>query len=101
MASRMHANGNSSRLKKLFIESRGNLIAAAAQLNETSCGSTDDGGYFTSSFFASLNKETSQLQNGEPSWDTIIKGSIESARYKTQYLRGCGTQNGIYSSDMK
>lgn len=102
LASRNYnTQGKIERLKKLFLESEGNLIVAAAKPNQTSCGNSRDGGYYISSFFSSLTKETSQLETGNPSWKNLIDRSLESAFYKTQNLRGCTPQNGIYYSSIK
>ncbi len=97
LASRNQIQGKISRLKKLFIDTRGNILAAAAQPNQTACGNARDGGYFLMSFFQSLNKETSYLSASEkPSWDNILTNTMKAASYKTQSLNGCKQQNGIY-----
>lgn len=101
LASRRQAQGKIEKLRRLFLQSRGNLIGAAAQPNETACGSTRDGGYFISSFFAAISRETSVLNNDVADWENIIGHTINTARYKTQNLNGCSTQNGIYYSTIK
>lgn len=101
LASRFRFQGKLARLRKLFLQSNGNLIVAAARPNETSCGNSRDGGYFLSSFFASLGKETSQNATDVPSWENIVTRSISTANYKTQNLRFCKPQNGIYYSSVK
>lgn len=101
LASRFYFQGKLARLRKLFIESRGDLIVAAARPNETSCGNSRDGGYFLSSFFSSMAKETSQNATDVPSWKSIIDRTISSAYYKTQNLRFCEPQTGIYYSSVR
>lgn len=101
LASRRQAQGKLEKLRKLFLESRGNLIGAAARPNETSCGSTRDGGYFISSFFAAISRETSVLNSEIADWEDIITHTITTANYKTANLRGCAQQNGIYYSTIK
>lgn len=101
LASRRQAQGKLEKLRKLFLESRGNMIGAAARPNETSCGSTRDGGYFISSFFAAISRETSVLNADVADWEDIITHTINTANYKTQNLRGCSQQNGIYYSTIK
>ena len=92
--------GKVSRLKKLFINA--DILVAAAEPNQTACGSRQNGGYFTTSFFQSLNKETSCLSGAQlPSWDNIIKNTLNSAAYKTQNLNGCSKQNGIFKSSVR
>jgi hypothetical protein len=98
LASRFATDGNVSKLEQLFMKTKGNLLIAAASPYETSCGSSRDGGYLISSFFQAINKETSYLNNANPTWDHIVQNAINSARYNTQNLNGCKTQNGIYQS---
>jgi hypothetical protein len=101
LASRKQHQGRVDKLRALFLESRGNLIAAAAKPYETSCGNSRDGGYFLTSFFAAISKETSRLNDNAPSWANIISHTINSANYKTLNLAGCDPQNGIYYSTIK
>lgn len=101
LSSRKQSQGRVDKLRKLFLQSKGNVIAAAAKPNETSCGNSNDGGYFLNSFFASISKETSQLDGNNPNWETIITRAINTANYKTQNLRGCDPQSGIYFSTVK
>lgn len=101
LASRAQYKGKVDYLRRLFLESRGNLLAAAARRNETSCGNSRDGGYFLSSFFTAIYKETSHLNNFAPQWANIISNTIKTANYKTLNLEGCTPQNGIYKSTIK
>jgi hypothetical protein len=101
LATRRQSQGTLDKLHTLFLESEGNLIVAAAKPYETACGNSRDGGYFISNFFAALSKETSRLNNTTPKWDNIVGNSIKNASYKTQNLRGCTPQNGIYDSTIK
>ncbi len=94
--------GKVSRLKKLFLDSRGSMIVTAARPNETSCGNLKDGGYFILSFFQSLYKETSYLSSSElPRWDNIVQNAIDATTYKSESLNGCQKQNGIYQSTIR
>jgi hypothetical protein len=101
LTSRSQSRGKIDRLKTLFLNSRGNMIIAAAQPNESAYGNSRDGGYFTSSFFAALSKETSYLTETTPSWDAIVNRAIESTKYKTSHLSSGKSQNGIYKSTIK
>jgi hypothetical protein len=101
LSSRSGNNGNSDKLKKLFLNKKGNLILAAASPDETSCGNSRDGGYLISSFFQAIGKETSYLNNDDPDWGRIIQNAINSAKFSTQNLSGCSTQNGMYYSTVK
>ena len=98
LASRNNTRGRIERLRELLFSARGNLLIAAAKPNETSCGSSAFGGYFLSSFWSSLAKETSVFETGSTSWESVTKRAIENATYKTQNLNGCTTQHGIYHS---
>lgn len=101
LASKSFTQGEIAKLRTLFLNTRGNLIAAAAKPYETSCGNSYDGGYFINSFIAALHKEASLLSNSNPTWNRIFDIAIENALYKTQNLRGCTPQNGIYYSTIK
>lgn len=101
LSSKHQTEGKLERLKQLFLQSKGNIIAAAAQPLETACGDSQDGGYFLTSFFSALSKETSQLFTQTPTWDSVIQRTIKNAKYKTEHLKGCSQQNGIYKSTAK
>ena len=96
LASRTYTRGDKDRLRKLFFESRGNIIAAAAQPNETACGSRVSGGYFLNAFFSAIDKEVSYTATGNADWADIFKRTMSSATYKTQNLNGCTIQHGVY-----
>lgn len=98
LASRSFTRGDPDRLRKLFFEARGNIIAAAAQPDETACGSSVGGGYFLNAFFSAIDKEISLTASGTPSWDAILSRSMKSATYKTQNLRGCSVQHGVFKN---
>jgi len=101
LTSRSGTNGNTSKLQQLFLNKKGTILIAAASPNETSCGNSRDGGYLTSSFFQAIAKETSYLNTDTPDWDRVIKSTIQSAKFSTQNLSGCTTQNGMYYSTVK
>jgi hypothetical protein len=96
LASRSYTRGSTDRLRKLFFEAEGDIIAAAAKPNETSCGSRTTGGYFLNAFFSAIDKEVSYTATGSTSWDAILSRSMSSATYKTQNLNGCSIQHGVY-----
>lgn len=98
LASRTYSNGSAARLRKLFFEAKGNMIVAAAQPNETSCGSPVSGGYYINAFFSALDKEVSRINEADPRWSTILDNSVKTAAYKTQNLQGCSVQHGVFKS---
>lgn len=97
LASRSYTRGSTQRLRQLFFESRGNIIAMAAKPGETACGSKLMGGYFLNAFFSAIDKEVSLLSDYTPKWDNIMSRAMKTATYKTQGT-SCGTQHGIYKS---
>lgn len=101
LASRTYSNGSAARLRKLFFESSGNIVVAAARPEETSCGSAITGGYFINAFFSALDKEVSRINEAEPTWSSIMDNSLKSAEYKTQNLQGCSPQHGVYKSTVR
>ena len=96
LASRPNERSRLDRLRTLFMETEGHILAAAAQPDETACGNAQTGGYFINSFFGALHKETSYLYEEEPSWEAIMERAVESAAYKTDNLSGCTPQHGIF-----
>ncbi|MEP6676941.1 MAG: caspase family protein [Ferruginibacter sp.] len=101
LSSRTGNNGNSNKLRQLFLSKKGNMIIAAASPNETSCGNSRDGGYLISSFFQAIGKETSYLNNDTPDWDHVIANALTTARFSTLNLSSCTTQNGMHYSTIK
>jgi hypothetical protein len=100
LASRSFTQGSTDRLRALFFEARGNIIAGAAQAGETACGSSGSGGYFLNAFFSGIDKEVSYTATGDPSWSKIMSRAMSSATYKTQNLNGCDAQHGVYKSSV-
>ena len=81
----------------MFFNSKGNIIAAAAEPDETACGALS-GGYFLNAFFSALDKEVSYIESETPTWKNIFDRTMASATYKTQNLGGCDVQHGVYKS---
>ena len=92
--SRSNTNFDIEKLRVLFLQSKGEVIATAASPGEKAwCG--DNGGFFLLSFFENLRSQISALNNDTPSWDTLIKNTIQSAAKKTADNKSCKTQNGL------
>jgi hypothetical protein len=98
LSSRSYTRGSLNRLRQLFFKERGNIIAAAAQPNETACGSQGSGGYFLNAFFSAIDRAASYTATGTPTWGEILNRTMSSATYKTQNLNGCDVQHGVFKS---
>ncbi len=91
---------NLSKLNKLFMETKGNVISVATKPNETAGSSEKLGGYFTISFIEALKKEVSFFES-PVTWDNIIAKTIDDAK---QYKINSGSrvlQTGIRSIKVK
>lgn len=94
----MQSNNNYdlTKLKTLFIQSKGNLLSCAASPGEYSWVSSANGGFYTVSFLQALREEISYLKNDEADWTDIANHAITSARSKTKSCPNCTPQNGKY-----
>ncbi len=90
-------NADMTRLQRLFLNARGNVIATAAQPGQYSWGNNASGGFFTSSFIQALREEISYFKTATSSWDAIINRTLELAAYKTSpgVCTSCQSQNGL------
>jgi hypothetical protein len=97
LANRSNPNFKAQKLQKLFINSRGNLIATAASPGEVSWSNSVNGGFFIWSFLQAFHEEISIVSNDEADWDGLIKNTIDQAKYKTSRnsCGTCSTQNGV------
>lgn len=93
--SRVSNNVSISRMNDLFINSKGTLLAAAAQPGEYAYSFSDYGSAFTQAFIKKLRNElSSNNTSAEANWKNIIDGAIKEARDKT--TKECQTtQHGI------
>jgi hypothetical protein len=89
------------KLKKLFLESRGNIISCAASPGEYSWVNTSKGGFYTLSFIESLRAEVSSKNKSEASWESVMKNTVASAKKKTEKCADCTTQTGKFYSNVK
>jgi hypothetical protein len=89
-------NSDLSKLRKLFMNSKGTILSAAAQKGEVSWASPQ-GGLYSISFLQALREEISYLSSGSSSWENVIAKTISMARLKstTQFCSNCTLQNGI------
>jgi hypothetical protein len=75
----------------LFLNTRGNIIMAAASKGETSATNSTTGGYFMHAFMNAFMYETSLVNTGTPSWQTIISSARSNA-----YSSSGSRQTAIY-----
>ncbi len=95
LLSRSNDNYDLNKLKALFLEQKGTLIATAASPGEYSwC--TANGGFFLLSVIESLRSEISAFGgSATPSWTSVIDNAIKAAASKSQSNSQCQKQNGI------
>ncbi|PWU03685.1 MAG: hypothetical protein C5B52_02975 [Bacteroidetes bacterium] len=86
-----------SKLKRLFISAKGNILSTAASPGEVSWAN-DYGGFFTVSFLQAMKEQISYLNYGSPDWKELILYTIKLARDKTSQNQclDCSAQDGIY-----
>lgn len=85
-----------SKLKKLFMTSRGTLISAAARSGEYSWANPF-GGFYTLSFLQAMKEKISYLNNGTYSWNDIITYTTKLAKDKSSpaLCSNCTLQTGV------
>jgi hypothetical protein len=86
-----------SKLRNLFVNSRGSIISAAAKPGEVSWASTQ-GGLYSISFVQAFHQEISYFATGYCNWETILSKTVQYAWNKSlpQNCGNCSPQNGIH-----
>jgi hypothetical protein len=92
---------DAEKLKKLFLESRGNIISCAASPGEYSWVNTSKGGFYTLSFIESLRAEVSSKNRSEASWESVMNNTVDGAKKKTEKCSDCTAQTGKFYSNVK
>jgi hypothetical protein len=92
---------DTDKLKKLFLESKGSIISCAASPGEYSWVNTAKGGFYTLSFIEALRKEVSSKNRNEPTWESVLKETVDGAKTKTEKCNDCTAQNGKFYSNVK
>lgn len=89
-------NSDISKLRTLFINTRGSIISAAARPGEVSYASPQ-GGLYSISFMQALQQEISYFETSPCKWDDILSKTVQLALDKSlpQNCGNCSTQNGI------
>ena len=90
-------NSDISKLRTLFMDTKGSIISAAAKPGEVSYAAPE-GGLYSMSFVQALEQEISYFSKGATKWDNIFSNTIKFALDKSA-PRNCGPtctpQNGI------
>lgn len=83
------------KLRRLFLEAKGNILSVAAKPGEVSWVNNVEGGLYTSSFFEALYKEVGRY-SGTGDWNALVNYTIERAEYKsTRTCSNCTAQHGL------
>ena len=94
-------NYNEEKLRKLFLESKGNVLSCSAAPGEYSWVNTANGGFYTVSFIQALREEISYFKNDEADWRDVFENTVKSAKDKTNACSNCTPQNGKYYYGVK
>ena len=98
--SRSNNSYDKDKLKSLFVDSKGSLVATAAKPGEYSwCGT--NGGFFLMSLLESMRNQISVISTVTPSWNTLVSDAISSALKKSTSGSESKAQNGIKFVNVK
>lgn len=102
LAMQANNNYNDDKLRALFMNTKGNLLATAASPGEVSWANNSNGGFFTVSFLQSLREEISYMRDDPADWRDLINNTVTGARRKSSkgVCSNCTLQNGIYHYDV-
>lgn len=102
LAMQANNNYNGDKLRDLFMNYKGNLLATAASPGEVSWANNANGGFFTVSFLQSLREEISFMREDAADWRDLINNTVTGARRKSSkgVCSNCTLQNGIYHYDV-
>ena len=102
LAMQANNNYNDDKLRALFMNTKGNLMATAASPGEVSWANNANGGFFTVSFLQSLREEISYMRDDPADWRDLINNTVTGARRKSSkgVCSNCTLQNGIYHYDV-
>ena len=84
------------KLKKLFMNARGNVISAAARAGEYSW-SNPFGGFYTLSFIQAMKDKISYMNNSSSTWNDVIDYTLKLAKDKSSpaLCSNCTLQSGV------
>jgi hypothetical protein len=94
-----------TKLTKLFIKTRGDLISTSSRKGQWSYTMGNDAnGQFTNAFIHAFTQEASKVSNANGSWTNLLNTAYNEARYKTRNERnqdGAYGQSGTNTSNLK
>lgn len=94
MVSRSFQGAEVEKLKKLFLQSNGNLMFSGSSPGEYAWCNIN-GGFFTLSFLQALKEEIGFMRNESPSWEHIVQNTKKNTQYKINNCDGCQRQTPI------
>jgi len=97
MAGRSFQGAEIDKLRKLFLNSSGNLIFTGSSPGEYAWCNVN-GGFFTLSFIQALKEEVGYMRSEAPNWNHLIQQTLRSTQYKSKSCNGCKPQNPVFSS---
>jgi hypothetical protein len=102
MNSRSSVDPDLNKLKQLFFQTDGDIIAAGASKGEYSWCTMNNGGFFTASFIAALREEISKFKTDDaPDWGDVMSHTVNGTLKKSQLCTECDPQNVVYDKFMK
>jgi hypothetical protein len=101
MNSRSSVDPDVNKLRALFLNSSGGIVAAGASKGQYSwC--TANGGFFTCSFIGALREEISKFKtDDQPDWGDVMTGTVSATRKKSDLCDGCDPQDVVYDKFIK
>jgi hypothetical protein len=94
MASRSFQGAEIEKLKRLFLQSKGNLMFSGSSPGEFAWCNVN-GGFFTLSFLQALKEEIGFMRNDSPSWEHIVQNTKKNTQYKISNCNGCQRQTPV------
>jgi hypothetical protein len=102
MNSRSSVDPDLNKLKQLFFQTDGDIIAAGASKGEYSWCTMNNGGFFTTSFIGALREEISKFKTDDtPDWGDVMSHTVNGTLKKSQLCTECDPQNVVYDKFMK
>lgn len=87
------------RLKELFVESTGGVIASSSQVNQRSWTDEKDGGIYTNMFIEAMNTVITSPEKA--TWETVMAKTNEFTRDYAANENIRGGQNPVSETDMR
>lgn len=96
---------DTSKLKTLFLETKGDLISTSSKKGQWSYSAQDNSnGLFTDAFIDSFTEEVSKVSDASGNWNNLLKRAYREAKNNTdntQNQDGTYGQSGTYTSNIQ